>query len=508
MAMIKSERKKELLKWFIFSRIKNDSSFAILMKKTGSNGKGYLDRYFVLHRNYILYYKPGKLDGRPDDNQEPQGYINLGDCILEETKAIFKTQPLTFQIASKSGRTYNIRGKDERTIEQFLQLIRPRIKSLNQITQDSLGNIAEHFSTITTQLPKTMKLPDRVKPDVATKWIVEMKDYNDAYDAWEPWLMKLEQFSEHCHGETKNYIDWFVSSDGPRLSMIRCEELVLDNWVDFIKKTASEIHTYEETRHFREDYDDIIQHVRNMAILVDSYNLFMRECHKSVKHVDKFLEEKQIFQQYVQIYSKAPSRHSISFNNTDTTPGKIEPSADLALDAEAAALNSWFYMRNTLYCGPSGDDARSDSKLGSSGEIDEWRFGEGVFVHKKYGQVLWNNRTWIWSHAKTDYRIRFDWDAVNQSFVFYQPNSAKGALQSTLSAKKLSVSRKPFPTTVYADWKYANNMLTAVVLGSKTEPPIKCFQSQGYVPIPTILIAAMLPHIKSSLEQLDIIGSA
>ncbi|EFA80273.1 cytosolic regulator of adenylyl cyclase [Heterostelium album PN500] len=494
-------------KWLTFGRIKNDSSYSILMKKTGGNGKGFLDRYFILHRNYIAYYKPGKMDGRPDDTQEPQGYINLGECILEETKSLFKTQPLTFQIASKNGRNYIIRGKDERSIEQFLLLIRPRIQSLTTMTIASLGNVDQSLNTIMNLLPRPMKLPDRVKPDVSTKWIVEMTEYYNAYWTWEPYLMKVEQFSELCYGGIKSYVDWFVSSDGPRLSMIRCEELVLDNWIDYIKKTALEITTYQDSRFFREDFDDITKHIRNMVILVDSYNLYMHKVHHSVKHVDKFLEEKQLFEQHLDIFSKMPSRHSINFNNIDGLPGKIYPAENSESNNNDDDEICWSFVRNTLiHCDSS--DSLSDSKLGSSGEIDEWRFSEGCFQHKHYGSVVWNNKSWIWTHPKTDYRIKFDWDNINQSFVYFQPVITSITISSTNSTpNKLSITKKPHPDTVYADWKYSSNALTAVVVGNKAEPKIRSFQIQGNVPVPAVLIAAMFSHIRNSLQQLGIIAS-
>eukprot|EP01132_Coremiostelium_polycephalum_P008475 gene8475-10409_t len=509
--MVKVERKKDLLKWFNYGRIKSDISYQVLMKKTGGNGKGYLDRFFVLHRNYLIYYKPGKTDSKPEDNQEPQGYINLGDCILDETKTLFKTTPLTFQIATKVGRVYLIRAKEERLIEQLLTLIRPRIKALNHLMINDLGNVEENMKTISNLLPRKMRLPDRVKPNQAMNWISEMAGYYKAYRDWEPYLMKVEQFSEVCYGATKQYIDWFVSSEGPRLSMIRCEELVLDNWVEYIKKTMSEISTYDETRFFSEDFQDIIQHLKNMITLIDCCNLYMRECHKNVKYVDKYLEEKQILIQHLQTFTKIPSRSQITFDsasNTDSLTGDVvvvegsikgnTKNPDLSPDAQ-----EWRYQSNVLQ--RVGSNAQSNP--------ERWRFEHGCFIGEQtnnnqlLGSILWNNKTWQWSHPKTDYKIRFDWDPVSHSFVYYQPKLTTSiSLHSSGTAStgtKASLSKRQHPQTVYADWKLVKNtVLQSVVIGNKSEPFLTNLEVEGVVPLPAMLIVAMSHQIKEALEFL------
>eukprot|EP01133_Synstelium_polycarpum_P018016 gene18016-21501_t len=471
-----------------FTQTGTKTKFVGLLQKIAKNVSDLTASLDTLSRSNMIYNIRSvgdnmtllKTDGKPDDLQEPQGYINLGDCIHDETKTLFKTTPLTFQIATKL-RVYLMKGKDDRSIEQFLTLIRPRIKSLNVITLPSLGNTKENLDKIRSLLPTKMRLPDRVKPDSSTKWIVEMNDYFEAYREWEPYLMKIEQFSEICHGEIKDYIDWFVSSEGPRLSMIRCEELVLDNWTDYIKKTAQEIATYEETRFFKEDFEEIIQHTKNMVMLVDSYNLYMRECHKTVKHVDKYLEEKATFLQYNVQFEKTPSRHSITFS--DSTEGAI-------LSAHGGGkygsdARRWSFAKNVLTCSNGDTNLHQNGDRADHLHVD-WKFHEGAFSNSTYGNVLWNLKTWVWSHPKTDYKIRFDWDNINQSH-------------------KVSISKKPHPDTVYADWKVSSNNISAVVVGNKAEPSLKSLDVSGQVPIPALLIAAMFSHIQGSLELLGII---
>ncbi|KYQ88598.1 cytosolic regulator of adenylyl cyclase [Tieghemostelium lacteum] len=520
--MVKVERKKDLLKWFLFSRIKNDISYSTLLKKTGGNGKGYLDRYFVLHRNYIIYYKPGKTDSKPEDNQEPQGYINLGECVYEETKNLSKTQPLTFQITTKIGRVYYIKAKDDKTIETFLFLIRSRIQTLSNLTIQSLGNTEENLKNISNLLPRSMKLPDRVKPDSATKWIMEMSSYYESYREWEPYLMKLDQFSELCHGETKEYVDWFVGSEGPRLSMIRCEELVLENWNEFIKKTNSEINTYEETRFFNEDFQDIIKHLKNMVLLIDSYNLYMRQCHhKTVKYVDKYLEEKSYFVQQLDKYSKMPTMSSIHFgSHLEQVQGTIkgtyfttthqENDIDSKTNSEQEQTSSngivesrekyeeWKFSENCLINVDNEEKGQ-----------EHWRFSNGFFRNERLGDVMWNNKTWVWSHPKTDYKIRFDWDSVSNSFVYFQPRTtASISISLHGSQSKLSFSKKPHPTTVYADWRLSKNniLLHSVVIGNKSKPMFIDLEVQGIVPLPAMLIVAMSYHIKEALEHFNLLS--
>ncbi|KAF2077571.1 hypothetical protein CYY_001112 [Polysphondylium violaceum] len=538
--MVKVERKKELLKWFSFGRIKSDISYSSLMKKAGGNGKGYLDRFFVLHRNYILYFKPGKTDSRPEDEQEPQGYINLGECTLEDTKSIFKTMPLTFQISHKCGRNYLIKAKDEKIIEQFLLLIRQRIKSLIGLSISALGNTEEKMKIISDLLPRSMKLPDRVKPEGATTWICKMSAYYEAYREWSPFLNKIEQFSEICYGTTKEYVDWFGGPEGPRLSMIRCEEIVLDNWIEYIKKTFAEISTYEETRFFAEDYQDIIKHIKNMIILIDGYNMYMRQCHPTVKYVDKYLEEKQVFKQHIDQFQLVPSKSNIHFrgNGTDQplfiegfikASGKIKitnnddshrrgsdsfsdqytdddekqhhHSNTAAVVEEKELVEEWKFSTSRL--------TRIDNGRDEDSSLYDWEFINGHFENERLGSVLWNYKTWLWSHpSKTDYKIRFDWDPISHSFVYNQPKITTGgpiSISIQPSLNKLSITKKPHPATVYADWRLSKNfILHSVVIGNKTEPLFSNLEVSGAVPLPAILIIAMIPHIKESLEDLGI----
>jgi len=556
--MVKVERKKELLKWFSFGRVKSDISYSSLMKKAGGNGKGYLDRYFVLHRNYILYYKPGKTDSRPEDEQEPQGYINLGECSLEDTKSIYKTFPLTFQISHKCGRNYLIKAKDEKIIDQFLLLIRQRIKSLAGVSVSSLGNVEEKMKLVSNLLPRSMKLPDRVKPEGATSWIIKMSEYYEAYREWAPFLNKIEQFSEICYGTTKEYVDWFGGPEGPRLSMIRCEEIVLDNWIEYIKKTFAEISTYEETRFFAEDYQDIIKHIKNMIILIDGYNMYMRQCHPTVKYVDKYLEEKQVFKQHINQFQLVPSKSNIHFrgNGTDQplfiegfikATGKVKITNDInkstdhesysdydedkqhqqqlqhstATDSSNATeqlqqqqqqqqqeeeqelIEEWKFATSTL--------SRIDNGRNEDSSLYDWEFINGHFENERLGSILWNYKTWLWSHSKTDYKIRFDWDPVSHSFVFNQPKISSSSSSTSVSISiqpslnKLSITKRPHPPTVYADWRLSKNfILHSVVIGNKTEPLFSNLEVSGAVPLPAILIIAMIPHIKESLEDLGI----
>ncbi|KAK5580773.1 hypothetical protein RB653_000797 [Dictyostelium firmibasis] len=296
-----TERKKELLELFEYEKIKGDVSYSSIMKKAGGNGKGFLDRYFALHRNYVLYYKLGKSSLKPDDKQEPQGYINLMDCNPEETKEI---SPLMFQISHKQ-RTYIVKAKDDSSMKQFLTLLISRIISVKKIEINKLGStlvVIAKVKKFSEVLTNPLILPDRVSPDMAEEWVKQMKNYNASFNLADPFIKQVEQISEFCRGDVKEYIDWFGGPEGPRLAMIRCEETVLSNWVEYINKTISEITTYQDNRFFREDFKDVITHLKNMTTFIDCYNDYMIHCRKynNNKPNTKFLEEKQTFKDYIE----------------------------------------------------------------------------------------------------------------------------------------------------------------------------------------------------------------
>ncbi|EGC33047.1 hypothetical protein DICPUDRAFT_49184 [Dictyostelium purpureum] len=597
--MVKTERKKDLLEQFQYEKIKGDVSYSSLMKKTGSNGKGFLDRYFLLHRNYVIYYKPGKGNIKPDDKQEPQGYINLKECIYEDTKE--QKEPLQFQIAHKH-RIYIIKAKDDSTKNQFLTLLKTRIKALSLINVDQLGSpekVQIEINEYKEKLPNPLILPDRVSPDKAKDWVNEMRNYNIIFQKADPHIKQVEQFSEYCKDGVKDYVDWFSGPEGPRLAMIRCEETVLTNWVEYITKTKNEIASYEDTRYFKEDYSDITKHLKNMLLLIEAYHDYMRTCRKNTKPTDRFLEEKALFDDYITKYSRiqscmdfkldddlvegvstitcigekktgpnnsviglSSSNSSICSNkmsffasnqdgnyptvdlmnlNSDSMPfipdtsseqgnrkydSEDEKQPDEASTAPSQSslgtLEKWEYSNNSLIKPDNGrEEVENNNGNGSSLNFDpRWDYSNGYFKSKNMGVVLWNGKSWVWSHIKTSYKIRFDWIAASQTFTFVSPKPRTGlslsvSSQSNSSTSSLSsltgsnaTKKSNHPATIYPDWQIKDNgsSLISIVSPNKnqTTDNFSHLESNNKIPPAVLLLVAMTPHIQKSLYHIGI----
>jgi len=120
---------------------------------------------------------------------------------------------------------------------------------------------------------------------------------------------------------------------------------------------------------------------------------------------------------------------------------------------------------------------------------------EFTFIDPVYGSVAWNNRSWIWTHPRCPFVIRYD---------FFEK---KGVFKQKFpKVKHMIKGLPPIDAPPLSDWQIAGGVIRAVTVGQRTPepevPPITEFQIDGSVPPPIALLAAVFYKIRDMMQEL------
>jgi len=289
-------------------------------------------------------------------------------------------------------------------------------------------------------------------------------------------MLKVTLFLEYYNGPNRAYIDWFIGGEGPRNLMVNSEEQVLKHWRDTIERVSRDVAPYAcDVRFFREDLEETVRQCEGAANMVDALNNFCREFHMDVNFHESYLDEKQKLKKWATYYKDYPSLKTIDY--TSYKGGSI-----------LGGQSQWtFELKGPTLCLKC-----------ITGEMTQPFNCQGPeFISFAYGNVLWNERSWVWFHAQTSFIIRFDWNKDRKMFVFV-PNK-----QNESSAKKSP--RAPNPDIQYADWIVEGPKLRNVAAAGKVTSPNPVWEIQGSVPVPAALLAAMSVPILDVLKTLNLL---
>eukprot|EP01114_Cavostelium_apophysatum_P014743 TRINITY_DN3899_c0_g1_i1.p2 TRINITY_DN3899_c0_g1~~TRINITY_DN3899_c0_g1_i1.p2 ORF type:complete len:151 (+),score=40.49 TRINITY_DN3899_c0_g1_i1:162-614(+) len=107
------------------------------------------------------------------------------------------------------------------------------------------------------------------------------------------------------------------------------------------------------------------------------------------------------------------------------------------------------------------------------------------FVNQLYGIVLWNNKSFVWTHPRCPFIIRYDWYPSKGVFKQYFNVEAKGKQPPSLTDWQLDSQKGVF---------------RAVTVGKRDPPPevpdITAWHVAGNLPPPAILLAGIFRHLR------------
>lgn len=79
-----------------------------------------------------------------------------------------------------------------------------------------------------------------------------------------------------------------------------------------------------------------------------------------------------------------------------------------------------------------------------------------VFVSQAFGLVIWNNKSWAWTHPQCPFILRFEWDETRKVFKQFVP--------------KVPPKDKPMAPAL-SDWQFVEGGIRSVVVGNRNPKP-------------------------------------
>jgi len=109
-----------------------------------------------------------------------------------------------------------------------------------------------------------------------------------------------------------------------------------------------------------------------------------------------------------------------------------------------------------------------------------------------YGMALWNTKSWVWTHPKCPFLLRYEWYENKQVFKQYIPTGR--AMKPAMIAPS------------FTDWQLFEGGVQAVTVGQRNPPPeipeTAEWVVNGNVPPPVVLLVAMFTEIRLIVRKL------
>jgi len=109
-----------------------------------------------------------------------------------------------------------------------------------------------------------------------------------------------------------------------------------------------------------------------------------------------------------------------------------------------------------------------------------------ILKNQVYGFVIWNTKSWAWTHPKVPYIIRYDWEQARNVFQQIMPKDPTG--------------KKKMPPSL-SDWQIKDTGIQAVSVGKKEIPPAippdVFWNIKGNIPPPIAVLVATFHTIKA-----------
>jgi len=314
-----------------------------------------------------------------------------------------------------------------------------------------------------------MRAPKNCKASEADEWFKDMSMYKEEYRKISNFMNSSILWAETMtiNEDQTRYIKWFTNkTTGVWEQVNSSEEAVLTSWKEAITKCPESLNDALENNFFLEDMKKPISDAEQFKKLITLYN----EAKKAFKADTTlyFQEELKRLNLQIAMYNKMPSPKDVSFDKFEG--GSLRTQQQM-----------WVYDK-------FGAVLKNENISAQIIEPVVWDCKEShLLKNQTYGYVIWNNKSWVWTHPKIPYTIRYDFETQRSVF------------QQIMPAKDPTGKKKTPPSL--SDWQIKEGGIQAVTVGKKETPPAVpadvFWQTKGNLPTPIILLVAIFQVIKA-----------
>jgi len=318
-----------------------------------------------------------------------------------------------------------------------------------------------------------ISVPKTVKPSEASGFIQSLKTLRDDYRRYAPFMQSCALFSEIMLGngtaEDENnavYVKWFTDKTTGVWEQLNSSEIsVLQNWKDLLDKGPSNLQGSLENNFFIEDMKKPIADAEATKQLIQVFREAMLAFRGDTTLF--YQQDVQVYDNFVALAKKLPSPKDVKFEGYEAGTFRTSHTA-------------WVYDKF------SGVLKSENISAAIAEPPVTWDIRNTfLYTNPTYGTIIWNGKSWVWTHQKCPYTIRYDWEPTRA--VFYQ----------VLPAKDPTGKKKMPP--ILTDWQIKEGGIHAVSVGKKETPPLVppdlMWPFKGKMPPPVILIVATFIYI-------------
>jgi len=198
------------------------------------------------------------------------------------------------------------------------------------------------------------------------------------------------------------YIKWFTNkTTGVWEQLNSSQDGVLTNWKEAILKSIETFRDSLENNFFIEDLKKPMTDAEQFKKLITIYN----EAKKTFLGDEQiyFTEELQKLNNQLAIFQKMPSSKDINFDKYEG--GSIRTEQLM-----------WVYDKFSHVL-------KNENVSAQIIEPITWDCNEPFLLKNQvYGFIIWNNKSWVWTHPKIPFIIRYDWEQTRTVFQQMMPS--------------------------------------------------------------------------------------
>jgi len=426
----------------------------------------------------VLWFKAGKgKDGSPQDKEAfPKGVVNLEQVNDANQISITTGDPTTFKILS-SGEIFAFQADTTDIASEWMKILKSTVEQLKQNGKRESEEWNKKMKEVQNIFPENFRVPSSVLPEQGEKWYGDQKRFRDEFAKWSPFMFGLGCYAEYTTGRTKGYHTWFTNKSKGVLSLLNNgEEMVLSSWELIVKNLNGKMLEATETMFYMDDLKSCLKDSEDAIKAVEVYRIYKKDIHKDDNSY--FEEELQQAQNWLIKLKSYPLTKDVSLS-------------EYSSGAISCSNETWVYNSEDLTL-----TQQSEDNIQFTGQGHPFLFTNPVF-----GNILWNNRSWVWTHPRCPYLIRYDWYAAKQVFKQYckkdPPQTGKKVIAT---APALS------------DWQVQGVTFNAVSVGHRDPPPevpaiVSWELGNESMPPPVILLAVMFNRISPIVRSILGIGT-
>lgn len=443
--------------------------------------KAYAKKYVCLVLNYLVIFKEPKTD-RPGPKDLGALVLELERTTGDATTCVQMVQgdkggDYVFSVAC-GGKMYFFACESMTQLQSWMGAVQNHMRRMManpRENSDLLNNKLTRAQTSLRSEVLKQKTPVKVEPKDGAEWIRNILELKRLYAEHAPTMKTAALYYEFVvNNQTKRYIDYFNDEvGGPLASITKSETAVLADWQQRLEKGPGDMAEATKRYFFYEDIKPFGALGRVFKALVEVYDSALVQLRGEsaaaqyaplIAHVDQLLA----------IIEATPTAASVRFDGF--ADGQM---------LNATQTKKWAYYK---YDGIVKTEVHGP-------EIPEpctWEVkGAHIYQHPTlYGTVMWNGKTWVWTHADFPFLIRYEYDEA--SGIFQQNN--------------LAVPKDMGAGPVLVDWQLQGTTLRAVTVGQKATQPhipedVEWTISNGPIPPSIALLIASMYIIKPLVKR-------